>query len=194
MYTQETILSLSNRIGFGTPKEEGFTISIDEANSIGSSSRVVSSFHALCTLENILATLPTNEVDASSKFNTILNEFRMSATLEVLPAILDKHQDYVSANSYDTVIAQNIAIFDDCIGYKMAIMILEMMLTTKESNIAERNVKLSASNLKLEIEGFKNDSGHLVASGLVQKYNTSIKRAVNKLFPFVVIVNNGNAW
>lgn len=197
MYTEQVIEELTNRIGFGLPKEEGFAIDIDEANSVGGSGRVISSFHALCTLENIFATLPTlssEEAEVSTKFNKILAYFKKAATLEVLPTVLDKHQDYVSATSYDQVITENIAIFDDCIGYKMAIMILEMMLTTKESNIAERNIKLSASNLKLEIEGFKNDLGHLVASGLVQKYNNSVKRAVNRIFPFVVKVNNGNAW
>lgn len=197
MYAEQTIQDLTNRIGFGTSKEEGFTITIDEANSAGGSGRVVSSFHALCTVENIFATLPNisgDETQVAEKFNTILADFKKAATLEVLPAILDKHQDYVSNDSYDTIIAQNIAIFDDCIGYKMAIMILEMMLSTKESNIAERNIKLTASNLKLEIEGFRNDTGILVASGLVQKYNNSIKRAVNRIFPFVVKVNNGNAW
>ena len=197
MYTEQTIQDLTNRIGFGTPKEEGFTIVIDEANSVGGSGRVVSSFHALCTIENIFATLPTigsDDTEIATKFNQVLADFKKAATLEVLPAILDKHQDYVSTDSYDAIITQNIAIFDDCIGYKMAMMILEMMLSSKESNIAERNVKLTAANLKLEIEGFRNDSGILVASGLVQKYNNSIKRAVNKIFPFVVKVNNGNAW
>lgn len=197
MYAEQTIQDLTNRIGFGTPKEEGFTIAIDEANSVGGSGRVVSSFHALCTIENIFATNPTiggNETEIAEKFNQVLADFKKAATLEVLPAILDKHQDYVSTDSYDTIIAQNIAIFDDCIGYKMAMMILETMLSTKESNIAERNVKLTAANLKLEIEGFTNDTGVLVASGLVQKYNNSIKRAVNKIFPFEIKVNNGNAW
>jgi len=78
MYTEQTIQDLTNRIGFGTPKEEGFTIELVEANSVGGSGRVVSSFHALCTIENIFATNPTisgTPEEIATKFNQLLAQF-----------------------------------------------------------------------------------------------------------------------
>jgi hypothetical protein len=194
MYSTETISLIKNRIGFGLPLEEGFSIELDEANSVGTSGREFKSFHPLVTIENILAGLPTFEEEPDEKINTILEGYRKSATLEVLPLILDKHKDYVYDQNYDSTITNNITLFDDAVGYKVAMMVLEMLLTTKESNIVERNAKLSASNLKLELEGFKNEYGALVASGLVQKFNQAIVLATRKIFPFEIKVNNGNSW
>ena len=195
MYSEEIISKLTNRIGFGTPKEEGFTIEIDEANSIGESGRKFSSFHALVTVENMFAALPDLDGDdADEKFNSILEEYRSDAVLAILPLILDEQPNYVASFNYDSLVEDNIKLFDSAIGYKGAIMILEMMLSTKESNLAERGVKLSAANLKLELEGFKNESGHLVASGLSQTFNKSISAVVKKMFPKEIVVQKGKPW
>lgn len=195
MYSDQIKATLADRIGFGTPNEEGFTISISEANSIGSSGLDFSSFHALVTVENIFAAIPDLDgEDAEDKFNDILEGYRTKAALFVLPMVLDSNKSYDSAKNYDSIIAENIALFDRCIGLKGAIMILEMMLSTKESNLAERNIKLSAANLKLEINGFKNDSGHLVASGLLQDFSQAIKDVRSKLFPIQATVSRGANW
>ena len=192
MYSQDIITTLTNRIGFGLPLENGFAYNVSEANSTGTSLRLFNKFHALCTIENIFSALP--ELENEAAFNSVLTGIRSAAVLEVLPVVLNKHKDYDNATDYDQTITDNITLFDDCIGYKGAIMILEMIMTTKESNLAERNAKLTASSLKLEIEGFKNDYGHLVASGLVQKYNLSIQRAVDKIFPQFPEVKTGPNW
>lgn len=194
MYSNEIISLIKDRIGFGSPLEVGFSISIDEANSVGVSGREFKSFHPLVIVENIFAGLPDLETDSDDKFNTILDGYKKAATLEVLPAILDKHADYVSTDSYDSTITENITLFDDAIGYKVAMIVLEMLLNTKESNIVERNAKLSSSTLKLELYGYKNESGVTVATGISQLYLKSIKDAQKKIFPFVVKVQNGNAW
>lgn len=193
MYSEEIITSLTERIGFGTPQEEGFSIDIDEANSVGASKRRFSSFHALATIENIFSGIE-NQNPTKDEFNLIISNYRKDAVLEVLPLIMDKNQDYISSVDYDAIITENIVLFDDAIGYKVAMMVLEMLISTNRSNIVERNAKLAVSNLKLEIEGFVNDNGVLVASGLVQKFNKAIVRATNKIFPLKIVVNNGNAW
>jgi len=193
MYSSEKITTLSNRIGFSTPQESGFTLTISEANLVGSSGRVFSSFHSLVTVENIHAGIEKMPVTAE-EFNIILDKYRKSTALEIVPLILDKHKDYDVAVDYDSIIDSNIVLFDDAIGYKVAMMVLEMFISTKRSNIQERNAKLTMSNLKLEIEGFKNDAGVLVASGLVQKFNLAIKRAANKIFPVQIVVTNGSPW
>lgn len=193
MYSEEIIQSLTERIGFGSPQEDSFTLTMSEAIQIGASGRVFKSFHSLVTLENIIAAIENLEPTAE-EFEAILDEFKKGAVLEVLSLVLDSHQDYINDDSYDASITKNISLFDNAIGYKVAIMVIEMFMSTKRSNIVERNAKLSVSNLKLELEGYRNDSGILVAQGLVHKFGNAIKLAQNKLFPFKIIVQDGNAW
>ena len=193
MYSGEIIQSLTERIGFGSPQEDSFTLTMSEAIRIGASGRFFKSFHSLVTLENIIEAIEKREPTAE-QFEAILNEYRKGAVLEVLSLIMDQHPDYIAKDSYDAVITENNVLFDNAIGYKVAIMIIEMFMSTKRSNIVERNAKLSVSNLKLELEGYRNDSGILVAEGLVHKFQNAIKLAQNKLFPFKIIVQDGNAW
>lgn len=193
MYSEEIIQSLTERIGFGSPQEDSFTLTMSEAIQNGASGRIFKSFHSLVTLENIIEAIEKREPTAE-EFEAILNEYRKGAVLEVLSLIMDQHPDYIAKDSYDASITQNISLFDNAIGYKVAIMVIEMFMSTKRSNIVERNAKLSVSNLKLELEGYRNDSGILVAQGLVHKFGNAIKLAQNKLFPFKIIVQDGNAW
>lgn len=193
MYSEEIIQSLTERIGFGSPQEDSFTLQISEAIQNGASGRIFKSFHSLVTLENIIAAIE-NLQPTAEEFEAILDEFKTGAVLEVLSLVLDSHEDYVSNDSYDASITQNISLFDNAIGYKVAIMVIEMFMSTKRSNIVERNAKLSVSNLKLELEGYRNDSGVLVAKGLVHKFENAIKTAQKKIFPFKLTVEDGNAW
>jgi hypothetical protein len=193
MYSEEIIQSLTERIGFGSPQEDSFVLEISEAIQIGASGRFFKSFHSLVTLENIIAAIEKQNINAE-EFEVLLNEYRKAAVLDVLSLILDSHQDYVNNDSYDASITQNVNLFDNAIGYKVAIMVIEIFMSTKRSNIVERNAKLSVSNLKLELEGYRNDSGVLVAKGLVHKFENAIKTAQKKIFPFKLIVEDGNAW
>lgn len=193
MYSEEIIQSLTERIGFGSPQEDSFTLQISEAIQNGASGRIFKSFHSLVTLENIIAAIE-NLQPTAEEFEAILDEFKTGAVLEVLSLVLDSHEDYVSNDSYDATITQNISLFDNAIGYKVAIMVIEMFMSTKRNNIVERNTKLSVSNLKLELEGYRNDSGILVAKGLVHKFENAIKTAQKKIFPFKLTVEDGNAW
>lgn len=193
MYSEEIIQSLTERIGFGSPQEDSFALAISEAIQNGASGRFFKSFHSLVTLENIIAAIEKQNINAE-EFEALLNEYREGAVLEVLSLILDSHQDYVNNDSYDASITQNVNLFDNAIGYKVAIMVIEIFMSTKRSNIVERNAKLSVSNLKLELEGYRNDSGVLVAKGLVHKFENAIKTAQKKIFPFKLTVEDGNAW
>jgi len=194
MYSEETITALSNRIGFGIPLEVGFPFQIEEANSVGSNGRIFVSFHELVTLENIYAATTDLGEGAESKFNNILTRFKYQATKEVVPMIMDKNSKYDNSVDYNQTIEDNAILFDDAIGYRVAMKVLEYLMSTKESNLTERNAKLSISNLKLELEGYKNEAGIVVATGLGQRFNQSVKVATEKIFPFVITVNNGNAW
>ena len=114
--------------------------------------------------------------------------------LEIVPLIIDKNLDSISSEDYTDIIIENAVLFDDAIGYKVAISVLELFVSTKRSNLPERNAKLAISNLKLELNGFRNETGYIVAKGLIFFLNDAIKKATNKLFPFKVIIQDGNAW
>jgi hypothetical protein len=193
MYSQQIIQSLTERIGFGLPVEDGFALNISDAVQNGTSGRFFKSFHSLVTVENIIAGIE-NSQPTEQEFEAVLNGYRQAAVLEVLNVIMDQSLDYVASDSYDALITENVVLFDNAIGYKVAMMVIEMFMTTKRSNIVDRNAKLAVSNLKLELEGYRNDSGVLVAKGLVHKFENAVKLAKNKLFPFKVVVNDGNAW
>ena len=194
MYSEEAIENLIQRIGFGTPQEDGFSLAIDEANSIGTSKRVFKSFHQLVTVENIHASIDDIEAD-TTKFNTILLQIKSDAVRDVLPLIMDKSDDYDNTKDYSNIINENLILFDDAIGYKVAMSVLEMFVSTKRSNLPERNAKLSINNLKLELNGYRNDSGHLVTRGLTHELNDAIKTAKRKIFPYVVQVKDAsNNW
>jgi hypothetical protein len=130
----------------------------------------------------------------SEEFNAILSDIRKQAVLEIVPLIIDKNLDSIQSEDYTSMIIENAVLFDDAIGYKVAISVLELFVSTKRSNLTERNAKLAISNLKLELNGFRNDSGYVVAKGLIFYLNDAIKTATNKLFPFKVIIQDGNAW
>ena len=85
-------------------------------------------------------------------------------------------------------------MFDDAVGYKVAISVLEMFISTERKNFSERSAQMAISSLKLEIEGWKNESGITVANGLGQKLDKAVRKASIKLFPVNPIVQNGKSW
>lgn len=194
MYSESAINTLINRISWGLPQDPSFVIELDNSNKTGTSGRNFQAFHQLVTVENVLSAIENASANAGA-FNTILSDIRKQAVLSVLPSILDKHEDYQSSFDYSDTIIEKAVLFDDAIGYKVAISVLELFMSTKRRNLAEINAKLSIANLKLEVEGFRNENGALVAKGLVQKLDSAISKASKKIFPFKVVVNNAsNSW
>lgn len=192
MYFGSAIEALVERISWSKALEPDYP-ELDEANLTGESGRNFQSFHQLVTVENIYDAVPEVEMEEEA-FNKFLSGLREQAVLAVIPEIMDKNIKYDPARDYTQIVIDNAVLFDDAIGYKLAIMVLEMCISTKRSNLAERNAKLSVSNLKLEIEGFRNDSGILVAKGITQKLEMAIRKATNKIFSREVIVSSERIW
>ncbi len=192
MYFATAIEALVDRISWNKALDPDYP-ELDETNLTGESGRNFQSFHQLVTVENIYDAVPEVEMEAGA-FNAYLSEVRIQAVLAILPEIMDKNLKYENATDYTDTIIQNAALFDDAIGYKAAMMVLELFMSTKRSNLAERNAKLAVSNLKLEIEGFRNDNGVLVAKGITQKLEKAIRTATNKIFPKEIIVTSEVIW
>jgi hypothetical protein len=194
MYSESAITELINRVSWGLPQDASFVIELNNSNKTGTSGRNFQAFHQLATVENVFAAI--EEVAANEEeFNAVLSDIRKQAVLSILPMIMDKHDDYDSNVDYSNTIIEKAVLFDDAIGFKVAISVLELFMSTKRRNFSELNTKMAISNLKLEVEGFRNENGALVAKGLSQKLEYSIHKASKKIFPFKVVVNNAsNSW
>lgn len=193
MYNEQSIASLVTRIGWEKPLDTAFAITIDEEVLLAGSERKVNSFHQLVTVENVYAAVPEIEMEVAD-FNDFLSSLRRQSVLEVLTAIFDKNEQYIETVDYSELILARPKLFDDAIGYCIAIKALELFIASSRSNLLERNAKLSFQNLKIELEGVRNDGGFFVAKGIIYKMERAIQKAQNILFPKNATVQSGTSW
>lgn len=191
MYSELAISTIAERIKWNASLDSAFDLELSEENQKGASGKHFQSFHNLVSIDNIYASVPEIDME-QDEFNSYLTDIRMQAVLQVLSDVLEVHEDYVIDKDYSEIIISNAALFDNAIGYKVAVNVLELFLSTSRSNLPERNAKLSASNLKLELEGFVNENGIMVAKGIKYYYQNAIKKAVRKIFPIQIIIKSSN--
>lgn len=193
MYSNESILALETRIGWEKPLNSQFGIDLSEGNLTANSGRKVNMFHQLVTVENVYSAV--SEIDMELvKFNEFLSSIRKQCTNEVVINIIDKSELYNASIDYSQTILDKKALFDDAIGYCIAIKMLELFISSSRSNLQERNAKLSFQSLKLELEGVKNDNGIVMAQGIQSKYEIAIKTAKKIIFPKTISVQSGKSW
>jgi len=193
MYSPEIISALTNRIRWNEALDSDFPIELSGINKTGTSGKHFQSFHQLVAIDNVYAAVPKADMDAG-EFNTVLEDIRKQATLAAVSEIMDENDAYLPDLDYSELMKSNIAIFDKAIGYKVAVSVLELLLSSKRINPEERSAKLAAGNLKLELEGFRNENGHIVAKGIRYYYEKAVRSATNKLFPKKIIVKSDQIW
>lgn len=193
MYSNESILFLKNRIGWGNAINTDFPITISSDNLIATSGRTVLSFHQLASVENIHSNI--SQIDADDAlFNQILSNLREQSVIEVLNLIMDSHKLYNDDVDYSNVIVSKSRLFDEAIGYAIAVKCLELFVSSTRSNATERSNAMSFNTLKIELEGAKNDNGHFIAKGIVYKKEQAIKKAQKIIFPDPILIIGGNDW
>lgn len=193
MYSEESILKLSERIGWEQTLNSDLGIEVDSDNVKADAGRKVNSFHQLATVENIYSAVSEtmlSEID----FNKYLKSLRVQCVREILTAIIDQNVLSEEIVDYSSVIDSKPRIFDDAIGYSIAIKCLELFVSSARKNLAERNAKLSFQNLKMELEGVRNENGHLVAKGLIMRKEYAIRQAQRILFPQKIIIDGTPNW
>ena len=211
LYNETTIQSLIDRIGWFEAIQPS-AITLDPSNSESESGRFFNSFHQLCTIENVNSCIPNPGAD-----NTALNDFlykmKRDSVLEVLSGVFDNNPLAYRATQeidgktvtslgyraeYNDVVAQKISIFDNAIGYSMAVRCLQLFLTTNRSNRDKKVIDLSYDQMKLELEGFFNEYGKLIAQGSFQKYQHAVDLIIEILFPTKTTTNKRiigrNVW
>jgi hypothetical protein len=193
MYSELSIASLVTRIGWEKPLDTAFAIEIDEEVLSADSERKVNSFHQLVTIENVYAAVPEIDMEVVS-FNDFLSSVIKQSVMEVLTAVFDQHTSYDEVVDYSQIIISRPRLFDDAIGYCIAIKMLELFISSGRKNLSDRNAKLSFQSLKLDLEGVRNDGGFYVAKGIKYELKSAITKAQKVIFPLEAIVKNGNSW
>ena len=193
MYTEQSISTLIDRIGWEKSLNSDVAITIDLVNSTATSGRKVNTFHQLASVENIYSAVPEVNME-EAKFNEFLSSIREQSVREVATAIFDQHHLYDETVDYSNTIIEKARLFDDAIGYCIAIKILEMFISTGRKNLTDRNAALTFQTLKVELEGARNDNGHFIAKGIVYKKERAIQKAQRIIFPDPVLIIGGNEW
>lgn len=186
MYNQNSIDALESRIGFGTME---IPVIVSPTNQVGDSGRFITWFHRLANLENIYETV--NEVSMTEiDFNAYLEQMKLDAVKHVLSQVFDENTRQCFSKDYSQIIIDRIALFDEAIGYTMAVTALEQMVSTTRSNDEERNARRSYGNLKMELDGATDVNGNVVSKGIKHYQYHSIRNVINVLFPDPLTVNN----
>ncbi|MBS3993119.1 MAG: hypothetical protein KGZ87_05335 [Bacteroidetes bacterium] len=193
MYSEESISSLINRIGWEVPLDSDSSIILDTENKTADSGRKVNAFHQLASVENIYAAVAEVDMDMAD-FNKFLASIREQSVREVLTVIFDQHHLYIDTTDYSSIIAKKVKLFDSAIGYTIAVKILELFVSSNRKNFIERNASLSFQTLKIELYGAKNDNGHFIAKGITYEKNEAIKKAQKILFPDPVLIDGTPLW
>lgn len=191
MYSVETISKLETRIGWKQPISDDFDMVISEYNLQSDSGKHFSAFHKLVDVEYIAKTLNDIDIDEVT-LNAELSDMRKQAVLSVLSSVFDDNECYLPEFDYSDGINTRIALFDKAIGFVVAVNVLQTYISTKRSNLEERNTKLAIGNLKLELEGYRNDAGYLVAKGLISYRDKAISNIVKVFFPEAITVEVRN--
>lgn len=193
MYDQTSIQLLIDRIGWSNPIQPNSEIILSPENVESVSGRFFDSFHQLSIVENVYKCI-TNKDVGDTEFNDFLLKMKKDCVLEVLNKIFDtnplanlsKTEDVKSLNyksDYTSDIALKTSLFDDAIGYAMAVRCLQLFISSTRSNNTERKIGQSYELLKVELEGVVNTEGVLVAKGAIGYYDASIINAIKIIFP-----------
>lgn len=191
MYSQEAIDILKTRIGWSVPTD--LPIAIESNIELPETVLKFNGYHGLVSLTNLFHTVEESITD-EDEFNKKLLELRDQSIMFSLNSILNKSADYIDNQSYDTIITDKASLFEEVIGLTMAIKVFELYMASNRSNYVERNSKLSYQNLKIELEGVKNDSGYQVAIGIRQQLYKAIRDAQKVIFPNVPTVEYIEFW
>lgn len=193
MYNEEAIILLQKRIAWDK-NVPGDTPVINDDNLTGESGMTFSRFHQLAIPSNIYAT--SEIVNASDLvFNDELSSLRKQAVLSVLSNVFSQNKAYLESSDYSDKISKRVSIFDEAIGFTLACSVLEKFISSSRSNIEERNAKMAMNNLKLELEGYKNENGYTVAKGLRWFRDQAIQNAIEYFFPEPIVIKSPpNFW
>ena len=137
--------------------------------------------------------IPDPEI-SEENFNKYLLDLKTQGVLDVLTSILDENELYKEDFDYSDIIIQKPRLFDNSIGYSVAIKALEMFVASGRKNAEERSVLMAYNTLKIELEGLRNEAGHVVARGIRYFLKSSIEKTSNIIFPNPLTIKAPKLW
>lgn len=165
---------LKSRIGWDK-YPSNFAITLDAENLTSDSGRLFNADeHSFVTLDNIYYTMEVPNADELA-FNAHLKRMRNQVILLVLADI------FKVSDIQDDVLENRINLFDNAISKRMAIVVGETIITSKQSNRTERINKEQQQKIFFELNG-NADSTSARANdnfptfiGLKSRYGAEIK-------------------
>lgn len=195
MYSETSISLLSNRIKWRAPLEAEYANILENDIKASDTDKAFQDVHKTVTIHNIHGTQPDSDI-SNADFNVYLRRMMRICANKVLEDVFSLNKRAVVSVDYDSMINDNIEVFDEPLKLYMAIQTIQLIISTTRSNLDERILKLSYNKLKVELEGAKNENGKIVSVGLFYLYSKSINNVIDILFPKEdkVIIQSLNAW
>lgn len=131
--------------------------------------------HSIVTLENIRECQPKQNI-TDAEFTTYLIQLKADTIYQLLADV------YVSDEIPDDVLECYPALFDNCISILMTIRLVEMFITSSQSNRTERITKSAAQQIHFDLNGnYGKDSNPNFprAIGIATRYQNELKKLKN---------------
>lgn len=159
--------SLLTRVGFRQEADLGFTVDADNLTS--DSGRFFQDEHPFVTLHNLKA-FADPQPESDSVFNALMDTLRDRAVMGTIADVIE------TPEVPDNLITGRENIFDNAIIKRMSIIIGEIMLTSKRSNLSERVGKEFMQRLFFEINGNEGNPAMPKFIGLRSRYEQEVRR------------------
>lgn len=196
-YNEATITFLEKRIGWPEIMPPT-TIVISDTDLInGTSNRKFNYFSKFAIIENVYDAI-VNANATSVTLEEQLSELRNQAALSALNDVFDSDERAyyfecafgnridISNKDYSDRIQSNARLFDNAVGYGVALKTVELLLSSSRINATNRSNKFTESELMTELHGLRNKDGKVLEMGLMAKYSIEIKKIIEILFPKVI--------
>jgi hypothetical protein len=196
MYSNTAQNALRGIIGWTQPIEPNeLSITLDPSNVESTLGKYFDGFHTLATPENVAYCIRQDQI-SNPDLNAKLLQMKEDAVKEVLRKIFDTNplakyaelqgvQSINWASSYDTLISENLAVFEEAIGHSMASRCLQLFLNSPRSNETETRIGMTYGLMKIELDGLRNEYGRMIGDGTIAKMEAAITNAINVLFPTI---------
>jgi len=192
-YNSTAVQALQDRVGWAAPvAPSDFALSAENAES--TSGRFFKDFHGLAIVEYVIATMPNYDATDATK-NAYLLDKKRSAVQSVLSDVFDQNdRAYYYMDTYgnridvsgvdfsNIILNVRTSLFDNAIGYRMALDVLELISTSNRSNFDER-MAAAYDQVQNAMEGYTDGNGKTISRGVRGLYRDAIETVIEILFP-----------
>lgn len=194
MYSTENIQLLFDRLGWRNSDADKLTAIVSAENKLSNSGRYFEDFSPIITLKRLYDCLEEAFLN-DSLFNLKLTELNTAVVYEVLDRSFNYNSKTCQITDRNECIISNEGLFDEALGYGMAIKVIDIMLSSHRENISQVKVEESYNEMMVQLNGFFDD-GKVVVPGLTQKYDAALKKLSECLVGYdgIIIKDATHLW